>query len=1013
MAVCVACGAENRTAARFCDVCGAPLPAAVPPQEQRKTVTVLFCDVVGSTELGESADPEALRALLARYFERMKTIVEAHGGSVEKFIGDAVMAVFGVPVVHEDDAVRAVRAAWEMRDALPELGVRARIGVNTGEVVTGTTERLATGDAVNVAARLQQAAGPGEVLLGAETRALARDAVTVEKLAPLELKGKRRPVDAFRLTSVERLSPGVGPRFDAPMVGRAEQRRLLEDAFASVVRNRSCELFTLLGTAGVGKSRLAREFLAGVDARVLAGRCLSYGEGITYWPVVELVKQLGDSVEPLLAGNDAASQSIGALLGEATAAATAQEIAWAVRKLLEAAAEERPLVVVLDDVHWGEPTFLDLVEHVADLSRDAPILILCIARQELLDKRPGWGGGRSNARTLPLEPLDAAETDELIDELLGGEQLDPGLMERIRIAAAGHPLYVEEMLAMVRESTDGDVAVPPTIKALLAARIDALESGERGVLERGSIEGQLFHTAAVEALAQWSEPVVRELVSLVRKDLVQPDKPQLRVGDAYRFRHILIRDAAYDALSKTTRAELHEKFASWLEAHGGDLVEGDEIVAYHFEQAYRYRAELGAVDAELAERACRLLVTAARLASTRGDLAAAANLLGRAVNLPTPERARLLPELGELLKETGKLERAGQVFDEAYASAQARGDEAAAALARMWRTVVAQQTGDHEATDEGVIALAEKAAALLVVQGDRQNLASALFIAGQHRFFTGRAREAETLLEQGRVHAFASGDLSRERMCAYWTIGVQYFGAASVSEWVAFESGLRDELRTALDAIGALDGHRACMACFSGDFERARELWSMWAKRMTELGLEVQSAGSAMFRGEIELLAGDPVAAERELRDGYDRLGELGETSARATVGPILADALLRLGRHAEAEAVLDETEVFAAPDDVDAQTRIRTIRARLRLQQDDVGAAERLAREAVVLAATTDYIGINAGALVALGAALRALGEEEAAATALREALDLYERKENLVLAEQTRELLAAVSPA
>src|SRR5947208_3302728 len=331
MAKCGSCGGENREGARFCDSCGAAL-AVLPEREQRKTVTVVFCDVTGSTSLGESVDPEALRGLLARYFERMKAIVESHGGTVEKFVGDAVMAVFGVPVLHEDDALRAVRAAAEMRDVLPELGVSARIGVNTGEVVTGTEERLATGDAVNVAARLEQAAQPGEVLLGAETLRLVRDAAEVEAVEPLALKGKAEPVAAFRLLDVHDV---LGRRVDGAFVGRERELGVLRDAFARAVSDRACHLFTLLGTAGVGKSRLVEEFLNSLSGvRVVRGRCLSYGEGIAYYPVVEVVLQLRDSFDDL---DEVAQRALKGLLGEGPGLPAA-ETAWAVRKLLEAAA---------------------------------------------------------------------------------------------------------------------------------------------------------------------------------------------------------------------------------------------------------------------------------------------------------------------------------------------------------------------------------------------------------------------------------------------------------------------------------------------------------------------------------------------------------------------------------------------------------------------------------------------------------------------------------------------------
>ncbi len=611
MPLCSSCGRESEGDFAFCPYCATSFAAAAPAQEQRKTVTVLFCDVTGSTSLGESTDPEALRAVLARYFERMKGIVESHGGTVEKFIGDAVMAVFGVPVLHEDDALRAVRAAVEMRDALPELGVQARIGVSTGEVVTGTEERLATGDAVNVAARLEQAAQPGEVLLGAETFSLVRDAVDVEALEPLVLKGKSEPVPTYRLLA---LRAGVERRLDAPMVGREREQRMLADAWERAGSERACQLFTILGAAGVGKSRLAAEFLGSLDgATVLRGRCLSYGEGITYWPVVEVVKQLlgpdaGEALS-LLELDDEVTEAVLALLGEADIPTTPPETAWAVRKLLEAHAWRSPLVVVLDDIHWGEPTFLDLIEHIADLSRDAPILLLCMARPELLDKRPGWGGGKLNATTVLLEALPPADTERLIENLLGGALLDEGLRIRIRDAADGNPLFVEEMLALVQASGNGEVTVPPTIQALLAARIDQLERPERDVLERGAVEGQVFHRGAVEALGAGESR--ERLSALVRKELVRPERAQLRGDDAYRFRHLLIRDAAYDALPKATRAELHERFADWLTTRGADLVEQDEIVGYHLEQAARYKAELGRPDTTLAPRASELLGAAA------------------------------------------------------------------------------------------------------------------------------------------------------------------------------------------------------------------------------------------------------------------------------------------------------------------------------------------------------------------------------------------------------------------
>jgi class 3 adenylate cyclase len=624
--ICTSCGHGNGEGAKFCEECGVSFAvASVGTQVQRKTVTVLFCDLTGSTALGETLDPERLRALLARYFERMKAIVERHGGSVEKFIGDAVMAVFGVPVLHEDDALRAVRAAVEMRDALPELGLRGRIGVMTGEVVTGTQERLATGDAVNVAARLEQAAQPGEVLVGGPTSALVRGATDVEPVEPLELKGKSDPVPAYRLL---RVRDAPERRHEALFVGRTGELVILREAWERVRGEQRCELVTITGDAGVGKSRLAVELLASIEATVVRGRCLPYGEGITYWPVVEVLKQLD-----LPPAEDAAAAAIRSLLGETDSATSAEELAWAFRKAVERAAAERPLVVVFDDIQWGEETFLDLIEHVALLSAGASILVFCMARPELAERRPTW------PVTLRLDPLGDEDVDELIPERIPGE-----LRDKIVRAAGGNPLFIEEMVAMAGEA-EGDVVVPPTLQALLGARLDQLETGERGVLERGAIEGEVFHQGAVEALAPEETQVTPRLAALVRKALIRSDRPQLPGEDAFRFRHLLIRDAAYDALSKAIRAELHERFASWLEHHGTELVELDEILGYHLEQACRYRAELGtADDGILAASARRRLTAAGRRAHVRADYGAAVSLFERASALVNPARLDLVLE---------------------------------------------------------------------------------------------------------------------------------------------------------------------------------------------------------------------------------------------------------------------------------------------------------------------------------------------------------------------------------
>ncbi|HET7515651.1 MAG TPA: adenylate/guanylate cyclase domain-containing protein, partial [Gaiella sp.] len=536
MAVCATCGRESPDDFGFCPGCGASLGAA--PREFRKVVTVLFCDLAGSTAMGERSDPEALRALMNRYYDTARGVLERHGGTVEKFVGDAVMAVFGIPVASEDDALRATRAAVELRDVVHELGLHARIGVNTGAVVAGEGETLVTGDAVNVAARLEQAAGEGEILLGEDTLRLVRDAVTADGLE-LTLKGKSEPVPAYRLRTLDVQAVGVARRLERPMVGRERERARLRADFDDVVATRSCRLFTLIGPAGIGKSRLVADFLehVGDHATVAGGRALSYGEGITYWPLVEMLVQLGIEPSEALRSSPAETQ-------------------LATRALLEERAVERPLVLVVDDLHWAEEPMLDLIGHVVDWSRAAPILVLCVARPELLDIRPGWGGGKLNATSILLEPLPDSEARRLADGLLLDVELDVETRARILATADGNPLFLEEMAALAREA-DGTVDVPPTIRALLQARLDALNDDERVVVERGAVEGQIFHRAAVTALAPASPrvDVPHQLLSLVRKEVVRPDQAVIAGDDAFRFRHLLIRDTAYEGLPKAVRAE--------------------------------------------------------------------------------------------------------------------------------------------------------------------------------------------------------------------------------------------------------------------------------------------------------------------------------------------------------------------------------------------------------------------------------------------------------------------------
>ena len=949
---------------------------------QRKTVTVVFCDVTGSTALGESIDPEALRALLARYFEAMKTIIERHGGTVEKFIGDAVMAVFGVPVAHEDDALRAVRAAIEMRDALPELGVQARIGVMTGEVVTGTEERLATGDAINVAARLEQAAQADEVLIGEPTFALVSGAVEFEPVEPLALKGKAEPVVAYRLL---RVYEEPDRRHQTRFVGRERELNELRDAFERAEGEQRCELVTIVGDAGVGKSRLVAEFLASVAATAVRGRCLSYGEGITYWPVVEVLKQL--NIEP----PEAAAEAIRSLFGETSAAAPAEEIAWGFRKTLEHSASERVIVVVFDDIQWGEDTFLDLIEHLALLSSGAAILLVCMARPELTERRPGWPA------TLRLGPLGDDAVERLIPERIVGD-----LRARIAGAAGGNPLFIDEMLAIVGQR-DSDVVVPPSLQALLASRLDQLETSERGVLQRGAIEGEVFHRGAVQALAPEEPQVTPRLAALVRKELIKPDTAQIPGEDGFSFRHLLIRDAAYDALPKGTRADLHEQFASWLEEHGAGLVEFDEIVGYHLEQTCRYRAELGlAVDGEIQAAARKRLGVAGERALGRNDHSAAVNLLERAATLvPGGQVDPFELVLVQCLLWVGNadeaLRRAGVFRERAAAS----GNRVAELYGGIEEAHVRCYI-DPEGATERLAALVDEALPIFEAGADDFALLVAYRALGQVGIMRAQMDSSAAAFDQAALHAKRWGLTSS--LTGWRDIG-RFHGSTPLSEYLAWQ----DEQ----EALGHWSICRRGWALAGlGRFEEARADNGAARADLVERGAQV-ALGLTSFEGALqtELLAGDTPAAIEIGEEGCELLEELGQTALLSTAVGWLAQALYAAGSLDEADACAGRAEELGASDDEMTKMLWRQVRAKVLARRGDATEAERLAHEAVAISAETEMLEAQADAYADLGVVLSHTAESDEAAAALEEALVRYERKENLVMAERMRARLAELA--
>jgi class 3 adenylate cyclase/tetratricopeptide (TPR) repeat protein len=1022
--VCSSCGAENPPGFRFCGSCGVALTEEPAAREVRKTVTILFCDVIGSTALGERLDSESLRRVMERYFVLARNVLESHGGTVEKFIGDAVMAVFGIPVVHEDDALRAARAAHELREELGGLNadlqrefgteLQVRMGVNTGEVVTSEGGTLATGDAVNVAARLEQAAEPGDILIGDATRQLAESALELEQAEPIEAKGKSEPLVAYRLLGVRADAPGFERRFDAPFVGRGGELEQLAQAYARAVRDSSCQLFTVLGPAGIGKSRLVLEFVESErDALVLRGRCLAYGDGITYFPLVEILEQIATAPElgRIIADDPEARallNTVSTAIGLADEEVVSREDTFrSVRRLVETLAGSRPLILIFDDVHWAEPTLLDLVDHIADWSREAPILLLCLARPEFLDFRAGWGGGKMNAATILLEPLSEDEAETLIENLLVGSDLSDQVRKRITASAEGNPLFVEQMLALLAQNgADGDVVVPPTIQALLATRLEQLPSGERVAAERASVIGKEFwQTALLEIGGELSA-----LPGLVRKELIRPYRSALfPVEDAFRFRHQLIRDAAYDGMPKELRAELHERFGRWLETNRSEY---EEIVGYHFEQAFRLKEQLGPVDDELrvlAARAGRLLGHAGHRAYERGDTPAAITLLTRATELlPQGDRRRLEQsiELGYALHDAGELERTRAIFSRTVEEAEVAGEPALAARGRVGRLSAEVLTG---AAFGGPLDAVRLEIAKLDELHDELGLAEAWFLAANLEGWLGRSELAALSHRKVTEYARRAGNRRLTGLSVGAPVMMQAWGCMPAPEGLsACEELLGEYEGTSIEP--PLRIARALYLSLLGEAEAAREENARGDELYRQFGNELFGAATRMSFAEGELRAGRFEEAEAAARVGIERLERLGEQGFRSTMVGLLAEALCLQGRYVEADECAQMTADLAMEDDFDPRFRWRVVRARVLADRGDFDEAEKLAREAVEIVEQTDWYLHRGQALSSLGQVLELAGRADDAGAAYKRALGEFERKGALADVEATRRRIAAL---
>ncbi|WP_340563333.1 adenylate/guanylate cyclase domain-containing protein [Streptomyces sp. GSL17-111] len=1045
---CASCGHATPADARFCPQCGSSCAPAAPPEE-RRVVTVVFCDLVGSTALSGALDPETLRSVTLDYFEAMRGCVEDFGGTVEKFIGDAVMAVFGVPVLHEDDARRALGAALAMLAAVEELntGLRAslgvrlqvRIGVNTGPVVTSsdvsTRQKLVSGETVNVAARLEQNAGRGEILVGEPTLLAAGSAARVEPVGPLRVKGKEDPVTAHRLLAVEEDDPERLRRFDVPYVGRARERAELGLALDGVAADESAQLVTLYGEAGLGKTRLLREWHARLGTPVAfgAGRCRPYGDHGSLAPLAEAVRQLLDGpMSPACTAERAEVRGATAvleagLLRDGTPSPSVEDTCSALVALLAALARARPVVLVVDDCHWAGELLLDVLDRLVEELDLSAVLFLCAARLDLLDRRPGWGSGRPRSRSLMLSGLPPEESEALAAVLTEVSAHRSVVPARAVEAAGGNPFYLEQLIASADgpvPGPDGDASLPPSLQALLAARVDALDRPERAVLDLASVLGRDFTADELGALAaaDGTEPggeaeevrpgdtaaadggsVRRSLARLSRRRLVHPLRRPASDERPYRFSSGLVQEVTYRSLAKRARARHHEQAAALLTARRA----GDARVADHLRHAYRYRVELGLRDEHtetLRHRAAELLTRSGALALARADLARAGALLQGALDLLTEGEdgwTRAALPLAEVRLATGRSEEG---LDLLRAVPDRPCAPVEAAHARLALAVATAAPGE-------VVAAAEETLPVFESAGDHLGQTRARVRIAQELQLQGRHGQAERQLTRALRHA----ELTRaepERAVVLGAIGVSLWrgpepvdtAVARCRELLAAHGGPRPTVRLTLGCPLAV------LLALGEDWTGARSCLADVRRLAEGLHYAESTVVVPLFAAAVESLAGRPLEAAALF------------ARAAAAARRLGADALLGAVRRESARLLLDGGDAPGAAGHLPAERAGGTpgplpradaadldgLRARLAAAAGRAREAARLAERARAAAEETDSPVVRATAALDRALVFQELGEWAQAARAADRARTLFRAKGHLPGVRRAEELRA-----
>ena len=954
---------------------------------ERKLATVVFVDLVSSTEQVAGFDPEVVRRRISRYFDQVSQCIVTHGGTVEKFAGDAIMAAFGVPLAHEDDAERAVRAATATIERVRDLGLEARIGIESGEVVTEDADStFATGEAVNLAARLQQHAAANEILVGPGAVRLLRDVVELETLHPIELRGWVDPILASRVLCIA--GPGTTVRgLTTPFVGRDVELELFENTYARTVRDRRATLLTVYGDPGVGKSRLVREFLDGVEgATILSGRCLPYGEGVTYWPLAEMVKQSAgiadddpsETAQKKLRDyceDDAVADLLALAVGvlEAVEGERAQqEIAWAARGWAQRLAEAQPLVLVFEDVHWAEEPLLELIEHLASTIREAPLFLVCVARPDLLDVRPTWGGGRVRSTSLELESLRPEESEELVTALARELELAVDV-DRVLAKSEGNPLFVEETVRMLAEQR-GD-RIPDTVQALIGARIDRLPAAQRLSLQRASVIGRVFMRGALAWLSPEVEDVDGCLEELLQRDLIVREPRATMHGEsAYKFKHVLIREVAYGGLSKTARADLHRAYADWLGKNAGD--ELVEIRAFHLDQATRLVAELdGAAPVELRRVAAEALTKAGRRALSRESFRSARKLLLRAVEVePTLDRrfyaARAAWRMNDFPAVLVEMR-------EVTTHAQEEGEHEFQGRAL---TALAEATLWHHADALGARRLVNDALEVLVEEAPEvrfEPLRVAYEIAG----WVGDGRAFEAAAQEALEAARAAGRQDLEALVIHALVNAYVLkleiAKAGVLVVRAFEladgSGTAFSRATALATRGWLHLVSERPVEAEADYAEARELYA-------ELGNLSRESSMTMMLGRAAFAQGDAERAEKLLREAERAIKGLGDRASLCEAQRSLSMVLVQRGSIDEAERYALLARETVGPEDRVSLSTTTLALANVRSAQGRNEEAERLFVDAVEGFHLYDLRALEHWALRYLGEFLRSQGRDDEA---------------------------------